>query len=383
MYLCKLRIYVKLLLELLNMLNVIDLPDIVLETVLSNLTYDEISRYRIVCKQFDRICKKLLNRGFNLMEKYHAQCLRAVKSQLPRRESERRSHPLARHCDILTAIETRISMLSMTFIKYVDLNLCCFIPGKVIDEIFRVLRLIRDSKTPPRAHEILQELRDISSMAMEHFDEKILPDLKHSICTSVVSNVGSYELPGGSLMISHHTASSNNTTLSHSYSTEKLNQTFKKIYSRTKRNKISVTFVKFELTKMKLRMRKQMIQMRVQNLKLQKQAKKIHDQDTQLAEMRKHLEEWEQKMGDLTAELSRAREETQKPDSIDTCKRKHIDIINQRDSDSLQTKELEAKKRKLIVERKPSNDAKDVKFKKFISDLLAGNTVEGYPSTSH
>lgn len=67
------------------------------------------------------------------MEKYHAQCLRAVKSKLPRRESERRSHPLARHCDILTAIETRISMLSMTFIKYVDLNVCCFIPGKVID----------------------------------------------------------------------------------------------------------------------------------------------------------------------------------------------------------------------------------------------------------
>lgn len=67
------------------------------------------------------------------MEKYHAQCLRIVKSKLPRRESERRSHPLARHCDILTAIETRISMLSMTFIKYVDLNVCCFIPGKVID----------------------------------------------------------------------------------------------------------------------------------------------------------------------------------------------------------------------------------------------------------
>ncbi|KAK2584550.1 hypothetical protein KPH14_006919 [Odynerus spinipes] len=327
------------------MLNIIDLPDIVLETILSNLTYDEISRYRIVCKQFDRVCKKLLNRGFNLMEKYHAQCLRAVKSQLPRRESERRSHPLARHCDILTAIETRISMLSMTFIKYVDLNLCCFIPGKVIDEIFRVLRLIRDLKTPPRAHEILQELRDISSMAMEHFDEKILPDLKHSISTSVVSNVGSYELPGGSLMISHHTASLNNSTLSHSYSTEKLNQTFKKIYSRTKRNKISVISVKTQMSKMKLIIKKQMVLMRLQNLKLQKQTKKIHDQDTQLAEMRKHLEEWEQKMGDLTAELSRAREETQKPDSIDTCKRKHIDIINPLDSDSLRTKELEAKKR--------------------------------------
>ena len=31
---------------------------------------------------------------------------------------------------------------------------------------------------PPRAHELLQELRDISSMAMEHFDEHIVPRLK-------------------------------------------------------------------------------------------------------------------------------------------------------------------------------------------------------------
>ena len=336
------------------------------------------------------------------MEKYHAQCLRAVKSQLPRRESERRSHPLARHCDILTAIETRISMLSMTFIKYVDLNLCCFIPGKVIDEIFRVLRLIRDSKTPPRAHErlqqlslirdsktlpraheILQELRDISSMAMEHFDEKILPDLKHSICTSVVSNVSSYELPGGSLMISHHTTSPNSASLPHNFNSEKLNVTFKKVYSRTKKNKLSVLSMKRQITKVKLRMKRQGFQMRLQSLKLQEQAKKIHDQNTQLAEMRKHLEEWEQKMVDLTAELSRAREETQKPDSIDNCKRKHIDIINQREPDSLQTKELQAKKLKLIVERIASNDTKDVKFKKFMTDILAGNAVEGYPSTSH
>lgn len=147
-------------------LDFINLPDDCLEIVLSYLSYDEISRNRIVrqligvlffflhtkliiwitmlfsflftqvCRQFDRICKKLLNRGFNLMEKYHAQCLRSVKSKLPRRESERRSHPLARHCDILTAIETRISMLSMTFIKYVDLNVCCFIPGKVCTYIF-------------------------------------------------------------------------------------------------------------------------------------------------------------------------------------------------------------------------------------------------------
>lgn len=48
-----------------------------------------------------------------------------------RRESERRNHSLARHADILAAVETRLSLLNMTFMKYVDSNLCCFIPGKV------------------------------------------------------------------------------------------------------------------------------------------------------------------------------------------------------------------------------------------------------------
>lgn len=58
-----------------------------------------------------------------------------MKAKLPRRESERRNHPLARHVDILSAIETRLSLLSMTYSKYIDLGLCCFIPGKVIVQL--------------------------------------------------------------------------------------------------------------------------------------------------------------------------------------------------------------------------------------------------------
>ena len=84
-----------------------------------------------MCQRFNEISKRVLNHGFHKVEKYHSQCLKYVKSQLPRRESERRNHPLARHCDILTAIETRLSLLSMTFKKFIDLNFCCFIPGKV------------------------------------------------------------------------------------------------------------------------------------------------------------------------------------------------------------------------------------------------------------
>lgn len=73
----------------------------------------------------------MLNRGFIIAEKFHNKSLKAVKAKLPRRESERKNHPLSRQCDILVAVETRLSMLSMTFSKYIEANQCCFIPGKV------------------------------------------------------------------------------------------------------------------------------------------------------------------------------------------------------------------------------------------------------------
>ena len=99
-----------------------------------------------------------------------------------------RNHYLARHADVLTSIETRISMLSMTYNKYMDLNLCCFIPGRVLDEIFSILRLIETSDKPLRPHEVLQELRDISSMAIEHFDEKIAITLKKNFADNSTSS---------------------------------------------------------------------------------------------------------------------------------------------------------------------------------------------------
>lgn len=164
--------------EVLREINFLDLPDCMIEQVFDLLTYDEIAKKRIICKKIDRVCQSLLNRGFMKMIKRHNANLKAIKSQLPRRESERRNHPLAKHSDILACIETRISMLSMTYSKYIDKDLCCFIPGKVIDEVFNILKLIESTSKPLRAHEVLQELRDISSMAIEHFDENIAHRLK-------------------------------------------------------------------------------------------------------------------------------------------------------------------------------------------------------------
>ncbi|CAK1549130.1 unnamed protein product [Leptosia nina] len=159
----------------------LSLPVVVIENILSYLSHDEIAKSRMVSRAFNDICMRMLNRGFLIIERQHALALKNVKAQLPRRESERRYHPLARHCDILTSIETRISMLNMTYSKFIDSGICCFIPGKVIDEIRRVLSIVETSKTPPRAHEVLQELRDISSMAIEHFDDKISPAFRKKL----------------------------------------------------------------------------------------------------------------------------------------------------------------------------------------------------------
>ena len=49
---------------------------------------------------------------------------------------------------------------------------------KVLDELFSVLRVIEVSKDPPACSALLQEFRDISSMAMEHFEEVVVPRLK-------------------------------------------------------------------------------------------------------------------------------------------------------------------------------------------------------------
>jgi len=155
----------------------LELPDTAFELVLRFLSFEAVAKLRRVSRRFNCTGKHLLNKGFKNAEKYHMKCLKDVKALLPRRESERRNHKLSRHCDILTAIETRLSLLNMTFMKYVDLDLCCFIPGKVIDEIYSVLRSLQTEEQPPRAYEILQELRDISSMSMEFFEETIVPGL--------------------------------------------------------------------------------------------------------------------------------------------------------------------------------------------------------------
>jgi len=173
--------------DLSNSTTLLMLNEDAFQEILTHLTYDEVARLRMVCKQFNEACQKVLNKGFMAVQRYHNRCLKEMKAKLPRRESERRAHPLARHIDVLTGcdiflfrlssnskninwkskfwsfhcyslikfislycivwfilyiiltrvvyfytgIETRLSLLSMTYYKYTALGVFCFIPGKV------------------------------------------------------------------------------------------------------------------------------------------------------------------------------------------------------------------------------------------------------------
>lgn len=71
----------------------------------------------------------------------------------------------------------------MTIMRYVDEGYCAFFPGKVLDELRRVYVSIKSTPgSISRSTEILRELRDVSSMAMEYFDETILPHIYESKC---------------------------------------------------------------------------------------------------------------------------------------------------------------------------------------------------------
>ncbi|TKS85170.1 F-box only protein 28 [Collichthys lucidus] len=260
------------------------LPIVAIETILNFLSYDEISLLRAVCKRMDMICQRVLNQGFLKVERYHSLCQRQVKAQLPRRESERRNHSLARHADILAAVETRLSLLNMTFMKYVDSNLCCFIPGKVIDEIYRVLRYVNSTRAPQRAHEVLQELRDISSMAMEYFDEKIVPILKKKLPGADLSGrlIGSAPVAGPSTSLTTMSLLAKNTP-SRSEMT--------KVQQQVKVNGASMTVLRREMQEIRVKQLEQQKQLQDQEQKLLEQTQVIAEQNARLAELEHKLRE--------------------------------------------------------------------------------------------
>ncbi|XP_054724808.1 F-box only protein 28-like [Uloborus diversus] len=157
--------------------HITNLPPEIMQHILKFVSFDNIAKIRLVCKHFDNLCSSILNSEFNRLRSVIQQRLLSIKSQMPRRESARRKHALAREHDIIETLNMRLSLLHMTLGKHIERKYCCFFPGEIIDEVYRVLRYIENTPCLNHGYKVTDELFDLSTMAMEYFKEHIEPRL--------------------------------------------------------------------------------------------------------------------------------------------------------------------------------------------------------------
>ncbi|XP_026672520.1 F-box only protein 28 isoform X2 [Ceratina calcarata] len=157
--------------------HLLDLPVEVLEKIFSYLDYNTVAHLRPVCHQMDRVCGSILNSTFQKLQAQMLSRFQAIKAQMPRRESARRNHPLACESDIIETLHMRLTLLQMSFGKHIERKHCCFFPGEILDEVYRILHYIKITPKLARPYKVTDELFDLSTMAMEYFKERIEPTL--------------------------------------------------------------------------------------------------------------------------------------------------------------------------------------------------------------
>ncbi|XP_076758928.1 F-box protein dampened [Xylocopa sonorina] len=158
-------------------LNLLDLPVEILEKIFSYLDYNTVAHLRPVCHQMDRVCGSILNSTFQKLQSQMLSRFQAIKAKMPRRESARRNHPLACESDIIETLHMRLTLLQMCFGKHIERKHCCFFPGEILDEVYRILYYVKITPKLARPYKVTDELFDLSAMAMEYFKERIEPRL--------------------------------------------------------------------------------------------------------------------------------------------------------------------------------------------------------------
>ncbi|XP_068631216.1 F-box only protein 28 [Battus philenor] len=157
--------------------NFLDMPMEVVEKILRYLGFKTVSQLRMVNRQFNTICSSLLNSTFQRLQNQMLHRFQSIKAKMPRRESARRSHPLACESDIIETLHMRLSLLQMTFGKHIERKHCCFFPGEILDEVYSILSYLKTTTKLARPYKVTDELFDLTTMAMEYFKEHIEPNL--------------------------------------------------------------------------------------------------------------------------------------------------------------------------------------------------------------
>ncbi|XP_072939973.1 uncharacterized protein dmpd [Epargyreus clarus] len=155
----------------------LDLPLEIMEKIFRYVGFKSISQLRMVNRQFNTICSSILNSTFQRLQNQMLHRFQSIKAKMPRRESARRSHPLACESDIIETLHMRLSLLQMTFGKHIERKHCCFFPGEILDEVYSILSYLKTTTKLARPYKVTDELFDLTTMAMEYFKEHIEPFL--------------------------------------------------------------------------------------------------------------------------------------------------------------------------------------------------------------
>ena len=137
------------------------------------MTFKEISTVRLVCRRLNELSAAQLNSNFRRIQNNVSDRFQRIESQMPRRRSARRTPFLPPEYDIIIDIQLRFTTLQLYFGKYIERGQICFFPGEILDETSRILA----TKTLDWSNVDLDELCDLTTMAVEFFEKNIEPTL--------------------------------------------------------------------------------------------------------------------------------------------------------------------------------------------------------------
>ena len=68
------------------------------------------------------------------------------------------------HVRVLDSLNSEYILLRWTYKEHINAGHCPFVPGKVLDEFYRLLRLVRISHNLPPPFDVLQEVGDLCTV---------------------------------------------------------------------------------------------------------------------------------------------------------------------------------------------------------------------------
>ena len=130
-----------------------------------------IRMFSQICRKMNEICGGLLTKGFQPLKDVVKKAVKRIRARMLRQSNFQTDHDLKSRLRILESIETVISYLNKHLRDYVKQQ-SYFYPGKVIDEIRRLLMIVESSQVIDDLY-LLDVLRNMSHMVVAHHEDHV------------------------------------------------------------------------------------------------------------------------------------------------------------------------------------------------------------------